>query len=577
LPDAGERDLFFLFFDIVVGKGLRWPLSRPAQARTPQETVMRLLTFWALACSLGGVSLPARAGTAHLPYYAIGTPSLSNIWVDPLHGHDASNGATRASAVRSVAEAWQRIPGGAPLTHTGYRICLVAGTHTDVPVYWADRQGTYACPIVIEAIDGARTAQLPEINMAQCAYVYLLGVHLRAEAGGGNVLHLEQCTRILVRNCRVEGLNNAPQETIKANQCRHLYLEDSDVSGAFWFAVDYVAVQYGHILNNHIHAAGEYCLYVKGGSAHLLIERNELDHGGVGGMSIGNGTGFEYMVAPWLHYEAHDVKCVNNIIHHCGGAGMGVWGGYNVLLAYNTLYLAGTNSHALAFTFGARSCDGNVAQCQSNLTAGGWGTAQTGDAQVQSIPNRNVYVFNNLLYNPAGWQSQWQHLDVPGPRTPAPSSNIPSPARADQQLVLRGNLIWNGPADLALGIGDTGQGGQADNPACNPTQLRAQNIINSNSFLPQLQDAAHGDYHPLAGGNVLWARTYVISNFPGGDLPQPPLAPQGNLTNAVMYDYDGLARSSTDPPGAFSAPVPELAAAPSLGVALAHMLTVRRP
>jgi len=522
--------------------------------------------IWALVLIACAAALPARAGTTHLPYYLIGTPTLSNIWVDPLHGHDASNGATRASAVRTVAEAWLRIPSGAPLTTTGYRICLVAGTHTIVPGYWENRHGTYQCPIVLESVDGARAAMMPDVNMADCAYIYFIGVHLRAEASGGNVLHLENCAHLLMHDCRIEGLNHGPQETVKANQCQYLYMEDSDVSGAFWFAVDYVAVQYGHFLNNRIHDAGEYCLYLKGGTAYFLVERNELDHGGVGGLSIGNGTGFEYMVAPWLHYEAHDVKCVNNIIHHCGGAGMGAWGGYNVLLAYNTLYCVGTNAHALEFQFGARSCDGNVAQCQINLNAGGWGTTQPGDSHVQPIPNRNVYVFNNLLYNPAGWQSQWQQLDVPGPRTPAPSSHIPSPAQADNNLVLRGNLIWNGPADLALGIGDTGQGGQPGNPTCNPTQLRAQNIINSNNFMPQLQDPANCDYHPLAGGNVLLARTYVISNFPGGDLPQPPLAPQGNLTNTVKYDYDGNVRTGADPPGAFSMPLPEPAVLVPLGV-----------
>lgn len=47
------------------------------------------------------------------PYhYQIGTPVLTNIWIDPVHGDDANSGLTEAHPLRTIAEAWGRIPQG---------------------------------------------------------------------------------------------------------------------------------------------------------------------------------------------------------------------------------------------------------------------------------------------------------------------------------------------------------------------------------------------------------------------------------------------------------------------------------
>ena len=60
---------------------------------------------------------------------------------------------------------------------------------------------------------------------------------------------------------------------------------------------------------------------------------------------MGQGTGLQFMTAPWLHYEAYGIRVVNNIVHDTEGAGLGVNGGYNVLIAWNTLYRVGRRSH----------------------------------------------------------------------------------------------------------------------------------------------------------------------------------------------------------------------------------------
>jgi len=514
-----------------------------------------LVVLWLpMAAGLSNMGSYPRAQSMDPRTYDIGTPTLTDIWVDPINGNDTNSGVTRAQALRTISEAWRRIPMGTTLTTTGYQLMLVAGTYPDnsVPRFWESRYGTYQSPIIIQAADGPGTVTLPSMNIFDCRYLYLIG--LRVEAGGGDVLHFASCDHVLVRQTQVVGTGDifnyeSPQEACKANQCQYVYIEQSDISGAWDNAVDFVAVQYGHVVGNRIHRAQDWCIYLKGGSAYFRVEGNEIYDGGTGGFTAGQGTGFEFMESPWLHYEAYDIKFINNVIHDTEGAGMGVNGGYNIVLAYNTLYRVGERSHVIEVVFGLRGCDGNTTRCREYLSAGGWGTATVGGEE--PIPNRNVYIYNNVVYNPPGYQSQYQHFAIYGPRDPAGGSNIPSPARSDTNLQIRGNIIWNGPADHPLGIEESDQGCQSSHPTCNATQLRSENAINT--MEPQLANPAGGNFRPVSGGNVFRVTTFAIPNFPGADRPQPPLAPEGNLQNPVTRDRDGHPRTSSSPPGAYAA------------------------
>lgn len=59
---------------------------------------------------------------------------------------------------------------------------------------------------------------------------------------------------------------------------------------------------------------------------------------GQAGLEVGQGTGFEFMVPPWLEYEGYGMKLTNNLVYNVWGAGLGVSGGYSILIAHNTLY-----------------------------------------------------------------------------------------------------------------------------------------------------------------------------------------------------------------------------------------------
>jgi hypothetical protein len=515
-----------------------------------EKTVLNRETLSLAILLLGAVGVSAQ-GPVDPRFYDVGAPVLTDVWVDPVNGNDESSGTSRAQALRTVTAAWNRIPMGVTLAGTGVRIMLVAGTYApgDVPNFWESRYGTFQFPIVLQAADGLGTARLPAMNLFDVRFMYLIG--LRIEAGGGDVLHCERCDHFLVRQCLVVGTDPETfgvQEAVKINQSQNVFIELSDVSGALDNAIDFVAVQFGHVQGNRIHGAGDWCIYLKGGSASFRVEGNEIFDCGTGGFTAGQGTGFQFMTPPFIHYEAYDLKVVNNVIHDTEGAGLGVNGGYNILLAHNTLYRVGSRSHGIEVVLGRRGCDGNqVAACQPLLDLGGWGL--TGDEQ-QFIPDRNVYVYNNVLYNPPGFRSQFQHLTIAGPVTPPAGSNVPAPARADDNLRIRGNVVFNGPADLLLGVEDPSQGCQPSNPTCNLAQLLADNLINT--LEPQLVDPAGGNLRPAAGGNVFGVAALPIADFPGGDRPQPPLAPAGDLANAVQRDADGFSRSPGGPPGAFA-------------------------
>ncbi|MEO7912441.1 MAG: right-handed parallel beta-helix repeat-containing protein [Roseiflexaceae bacterium] len=537
-----------------------------------------IIFLWLLLIAFGfsgvraaSIAEPADGGIAAAPgapRYDIGSPTLADLWVDPANGDDGNSGATREQALRSVTEAWNRVPSGATLNGTGYRIMLVRGSYAEaaLPNYLELRRGTVQFPIILQAADGPGSAILQgDLNIANSSYIYLIDLDIAPLPPGqsvpaGDTLHCELCDHFLVRGVRLNGgvyvpgpqcddpNNMIAHDNFKVNQSQYVYVEDSDIAGACDNAVDFVAVQYGHIVGNRIHNAQDWCMYQKGGSAYFRVEGNEFYDCGTGGFTAGQGTGFQFMTAPWLHYEAYDIKVVNNLIHDTAGAGLGVNGGYNILLAYNTLYRVGARDHVLEIVHGRRGCDGgDAARCQPLLSMGGWGL--TGDEQ-QFIPNRNVYIYNNIIYNPAGYQSS-QQFDIRGAVTPPAGSNAPNPAFADDGVDIRGNLIWNGPADLPLGIEDSSQGCQATNPTCNADQLLADNAINT--VEPQLANPRCGDFHPLAGGSVFGVNvpTFVLPAFAGGDQPTTPPVPQGMLENVVGIDRAGATRGTSSPPGAY--------------------------
>jgi hypothetical protein len=488
--------------------------------------------------------LPAFGAPAH----AAMAPRI--IHVDPVRGNDARSGVTPALAKRTVTAAWNSIPKSRTLIR-GVVIRLAPGRYapSQTPNYWESRWGSAGAKIVIESrTRRAGSVELPSINMFDVRHLTFRNVQVRSRF---IPLHCEQCRNFEVRDSVLTGDGNldrftAPQETIKVNQSTDVRLLGNDISGATDNAVDFVAVQRGRIAGNRIHRSRDWCAYVKGGSASIVVESNHVHDCGTGGITAGQGTGLEFMTAPWLRYEAYDIAVRNNVIHDVEGAGVGVNGGYDVLVAHNSMQRVGERDHGIEVVFGERSCDGNAAACAERVAAGGWGPSAPGGDPVY-IGNRGVRIANNLLYDAAPYRSPWTHFAIYEPRPLPTGGTGPNPAVADDELRITGNVIWNGPADLALGIGEDGQGCRASNPTCSPDQVRRDNAINTTE--PAVIDVLGA---PAPGAALRAARAAVIPSFTWDDVT----VPNGTVDDLVRVDRDGRSRATTNPVGAYiGAPV----------------------
>jgi hypothetical protein len=465
-------------------------------------------------------------------------------------GSDTADGLTPQTALRTLAAAWQQIPMGVPLDMP-VTVVMLPGVYTseDAPNYWESRYGTADAPITIRA-DAPNTVYLPTINMFDVRHIRF--VNLNIEVSEFDPFHCERCEHLLLDTMTIRGAapeTYATQEAVKINQSQHVHIRSSDISGGWDNAIDFVAVQYGSITGSAVHHAGDWCAYAKGGSAYIEVTGNTFHHCGTGGFTAGQGTGFQFMVPPWLQYEAYDVLIADNLFHDLEGAAVGVQGGYQVRVARNLAVRVGRRSHVLEFTYGQRTCDGSPddgdpvrANCARYMQMGGWGTdadSTTTDVFV-AIPNRHVYVYDNLIYNPAPYQSQYQHFFIPGPYDgPGQAGSGLGLVRADDDLRIFNNVIINGDDAMSVGVeaGYGTPGCQPDNPTCNLSQLTADNAINSASvaFAPA----------PDPAYVVISAQQQASPHpaFPPWDVPAPapsqPLLPapaSGPLTFSVPAD-----------------------------------------
>ena len=346
------------------------------------------------------------------------------IWVKPGKGSDRASG-TRANPLRSVTAAWRKAGDGTTIHVLPGRVGVGSS-----PNYWEEKTG-------VRLIGHGRRGRvsLPALNMFRLSRVSLKNLTIRGD------VHCERCSRWTLDRVVIHA--GGAQEGLKVNQSDHIRVVRSDISNTSDNSLDFVAVQYATIAHNKIHRAGDWCAYTKGGSAYIRVFANEFHDCGTGGFTAGQGTGLQFMTAPWFQYEAYDIRVYNNEIYDTEGAGLGVNGGYNVLLANNTLRRVGARSHAIEIVYGSRSCDGQPGdegrkRCGQYIERGAWGTTAVddGDNYIR-IPNRHVFIFNNSVLKSPGAADYSIH--EPYDSATQRASNAPSPAYADDDLRRGGN------------------------------------------------------------------------------------------------------------------------------------------
>ena len=393
----------------------------------------------------------ARADTDQVP--RLTSPHARTLVVDAKRGRDSNPGTTRRP-LKSVAAAWQRIPQARALERP-VRILVRPGRYgaRALPNYWESRWGTRKAPIVVTAARRG-TVTFGSVNLFDLRWVAFDGITF---SDHNDLFHCELCQHVLLTRSRLTGSASELHENVKVNQSQHIAITDNVISGADDNAIDFVAVQYARITGNTIERANDWCAYVKGGSAFVLVARNRIRDCGTGGFTAGQGTGLQFMTAPFIRYEAYGIDVLDNVITDIQGAGIGVNGGYNVVVARNHLWNVGSRSHWLEVGFGSRSCDGGPGdegreRCGRNLDAGGWGTTRVDDGtNYVRIPNRHVWLLGNVIDNPGAQGDQL--FSIAGPfEGPEQDGSGLGGVRADDDLTIAGNLIAG--RDLPTGSED---------------------------------------------------------------------------------------------------------------------------
>ena len=379
-----------------------------------------------------------------------------------------------------------------------------------------------------------------------------------------------------MRDCEFIGSDSTATDTastgIACYQTPYTYIERSSVSGiasANPFAqtkdavpsgngIDIYGSQYGHIKQCSIHDFAENGVLMRGGSAYYTIEENTIGDGGRAGIVFyvrDTTNGLDNMVLPWVHYEVYDIKCYNNVIHHTGGAGFSCSGGYNILFAFNTLYETGFNSSLIIINQARRGRAVDKDYANAYIDSGGWGTSyldRGDDSDSAPIPNKNVFIYDNIFYNSSDSVTAQPHFTIGGAyTTTSVNASCPRPALADDNLQIRGNIIWNGSADKQLGLNST-SGCGTSNMTCNQTQLFDENLINTSE--PMFIDAVRGVFRPAPASIVFTdPKIYPIPDFSWTGLPPKPVEPAGNSSNNITIDKDSNLRKPNTPiAGAYS-------------------------
>ncbi len=441
-------------------------------------------------------------------------------------GDDANDGLTPETSFRTITQAWNQIPMGMELTH-GYSIIIAPGIYTaeETPNYWESRYGTEQAPIKIRAETFRDTVFFPPINAFDVRYISFIDLNI--EIDEFDPFHCERCDHLTLIGMKIRGADPetyATQEAVKINQSQYVHIAQSDISGAWDNAIDLVAVQYAEIVSNRIHNAGDWCAYAKGGSAYIRVESNDIYDCGTGGFTAGQGTGFQFMTPPWIQYEAYAIEVIDNYIYDIRGAGIGVQGGYQVLIAGNTFVRVGERSHLLEVVYGSRSCDGSPSSddpirvnCVAFNAQGGWGNdadASSGENYVR-IPNKHVYIYNNVFYNPPGYQSSYQHMTIFAPFDGDEQSNSNlGTVVADEDLRIVNNVFVNGDDSMSLGVlDDHNTGCPLKNATCNTSQLFAENRF-AEEFVSVLTTETGLEVTSLLPD-------VPIPDFPAWDVPVP--------------------------------------------------------
>ena len=232
------------------------------------------------------------------------------------------------------------------------------------------------------------TVKFGAVNLFDLRWVAFSGITFSDRF---DLFHCESCRHVLLTKSRLAG---SPDAAAREHQDQpvppHRHHRQRRL-GAGDNAIDFVAVQYARVTGNVIERAGDWCIYAKGGSAFVTVAEQpdpRLRNGRLHGRPGHRLPVHDRAVHP-LRGLRHPA-CSTTRSRDIEGAGVGVNGGYNVVVARNRMWNVGSRSHWIEVGYGSRSCDGqpgdegrDAASRTSTPAAGAppaWTTAPTTSA-----------------------------------------------------------------------------------------------------------------------------------------------------------------------------------------------------
>jgi PKD repeat protein len=265
----------------------------------------------------------------------------STIYVSPTGSDDNSGTFSQPVATPHRALA---------LAQYGDWIYLRAGRYNVTRMVWIDKDN-----LTISSYPGESAAIIGSINDSSnlgrviniaANNISLIGIEI--QGGYEYCLKLESNRGTLIRNCRIYGsgrdcvkMFNADNATIEGCEIGPSGLRDpSNAEG-----IDSVGSRGTLIRECFFHDIATNGLYLKGGAADCVVERNRVERTGGAGILLGQDTDLEFM-RDGTQYEAINCIARNNVVVRAEGAGLGTYSGNNIRFENNTLYDVARTFHA---------------------------------------------------------------------------------------------------------------------------------------------------------------------------------------------------------------------------------------
>lgn len=340
----------------------------------------------------------------------------------------------------------------------GDDIVLGAGTYTATSSLVLAESGESHAWISIRGAPGSR----PVIDLDGAGELRISGSHVLLENvrvidGSGNNIHIapgeQSISHVVIRDVIVADLRDGPGAAIKVNRnnpfaagVSFVYVEDSDLSGSLANAVvDGVGVSYAVVRGSDIHDSevGSHGIFFKGGSDHVLIEKNVIR--GIrqnAALQLGGNTGVEFFDPAWPDWEGVDQVARNNLIADFDDSAVeirGVWGGR---VYHNTIV---TRSSFAVFRLSCGNTDGGGFSTNLDIDiANNLVVGLGGDPQYA----RNDCAGEDIRFGRQGWFGMFHNSGTPTPLVPL----FPAPGDV-ADIDVAGSVVT--PSDTGLtGPGD---------------------------------------------------------------------------------------------------------------------------